>query len=194
MRTGRNEKPDLYAVVTCAKVRPDTKPLQRILHILCERFQFASGASRRRNPPVGGRLLLFLRSLLCHLLGGGLHCLLCFLRFLGHVVLYKKSLSDYAYAVHRHAQYGDDIRNAKLIPTIRSSAGDRSLSSIWSCRSPNISVWLPARPHTIQKPSRERKRLLDRPSIAFQASVAACHPHQGRHLLPPILRRERDRD
>ena len=64
------------------------------------------------------RLLLFLGSLLCHLLGGCLRGLLCLLCFLGHVVLFKW-LSEHAHAEYRHAQHRDHITNAELIPTHR---------------------------------------------------------------------------
>src|SRR3984885_13212542 len=65
------------------------------------------------------RLLLFLGSLLCHLLGGCLRGFLCLLCFLGHVVLFEKWLSEHAHAEYRHAQRRDHITNAELIPTHR---------------------------------------------------------------------------
>ena len=89
---GRNEKPDLCAAATCTRVWPYlTLPRYRTaakdVSDPLEGFALHPGC----DPEAAisqSRLLLFLGSLLCHLLGGCLHALLCLLRFLGHVVLF----------------------------------------------------------------------------------------------------------
>ena len=122
---GRNEKPDLCAAATCTKVRPylafaaipnGCKGRFRSFG----RFRFASGL--RPEAAISQswiRLLLFLGSLLCDLLGGCLRGFLCLLCFLGHVVLFEKWLSEHAHAEYRHAQRRNHITNAELIPTHR---------------------------------------------------------------------------
>jgi hypothetical protein len=106
--SGRNEKPDLYAVASCIKVRPsylaakpyDCKGLFRSLGevSLCVRGAKAHSLGRRCD------YFFFFAVFLATFLVAALAVFFAFFAFLAMWSPMRLSLSERAHAVHRHAQ------------------------------------------------------------------------------------------
>jgi hypothetical protein len=128
-RRGGNEKPDLYAVATCTKVRPyltlpryltaakdASYPLGEVS--LCVRV----ATRRRQSLSRGYDYFFFFEVFFATFLVAAFAVFFAFFAFLAMWSSVKNWLSEHAHAVYRHAQHSDDITNTKLIPTSREVA------------------------------------------------------------------------